>query len=164
MLPQLSEDQEMCYFGVRRGSDNYRHYLHLTYSHVIVMKWWNVHLTAHSYSALGVQWTTLAVLEQIFSPPETLAIVLQLSSQTLLEHDAKPREINSKILSTSQLLTPEKLLYTKKLCQRVLEWKFKIIYFNCIFLLKRQGLKVNFIIFAVCISPSALQQTVEPNS
>lgn len=63
----------------------------------------------------------LEVLEQIFSPPETLAIVLKLSSQTLLEHDAKPREMNSKILSTSQLLTPEKPLYTKKLCQHVLE-------------------------------------------
>lgn len=46
----------------------------------------------------------LAVLGEIFSPPETLAIVLQLShsAQTRLEHDAKPGEINSKILTIFQ--------------------------------------------------------------
>lgn len=55
----------------------------------------------------------LSVLRKIFSPPETLASVLQLScsSQTHLEYDAKPREINIHKISVSY--TRKTITHTK---------------------------------------------------
>lgn len=130
MLPQLSEDKHACYFSVRRGNDNYRHYVFASYSHFIIMKWWNVHPTAHRYSTLGSpinnissSWTNILSSKTTCNCPATQ------SSQTHRKHDAKPKETNSKILTTFQWITPENLLYTKMLYQCVLEWEFEIMYF-----------------------------------